>query len=62
MYSKRREFLYSWMDGWMDGRVLPASPSRKRFAAIPPKFLHAGVVIRITPHANTVAERNLVTV
>lgn len=34
-------------------------PSRKRFVAIPAKFVHAGVVIRIMPHITVVVPMTL---
>ena len=42
------------------GLMLASSaPSRNRFVAIPAKDVHAGVVMRIIPHAMVVRERTL---
>lgn len=35
-----------------------SSPKRKRFAAVPAKFVHAGVVMRITPQPIVQYPRN----
>jgi hypothetical protein len=39
--------------------VASTAPRRKRFAAIPPKLVHAGVVMRIIPQMIVAMERNL---
>jgi len=39
--------------------VASMAPSKKRFVAMPPKFVHAGVVMRIMPHPMVARERNL---
>lgn len=39
--------------------VASTAPSRKRFAEIPAKLVHAGVVMRIIPQMMVAIERNL---
>lgn len=38
--------------------VASMAPSRKRFVAMPPKEMHAGVVMRIMPQPMVARERN----